>query len=292
MSNNKNSLVWTSENGTDFYPTRPVVKEIPNGIYSLSYSEQYGVYLSSLKNKNDKPINLLNNYYDNIKKDFDKFWSMRTRFEDMELEFNRAILLHGQPSSGKKYIARRLAESFDGLTIYSDNPSDLKKIVSYVKDDNPQKEMLLVIEDIGIMLEKHGVSDVVSIFKSKDNYDGIYVIATTNYEEKISEFLSDRPGIFEEKFLIDYPDQKEREEYISYLITKISGKVSKKELNKITKDTDGLSFGYIKNLIESSKIYDYSYEEKLEELKEMKENIVSSFYSDNNIGSNIIGFTD
>lgn len=292
MTNNNNSLVWTCENGSDFYPTRPVVKDIPNGIYSLNYSEQYGIYLSKLKNNNDKPVSILEDYYKTIKTDFDKFWSLEKKYKSLDLEFNRAILLHGHPGSGKKYLARRLAESFEGLVIYSDSPSDLKKMVSYIKEDNPNRKILIIMEDIGVILERNGVSDVISIFKSKDNYDGIYVVATTNYEEKISEFLSDRPGIFEEKFLIDYPNKKEREEYVSSLLSKFKKEFTKQELNKIVKDTEDLSFGYIKNLIESVNLYGYSYSEKLDELKEMKENIVSSFYSDNNIGNNVIGFTD
>ena len=57
---------------------------------------------------------------------------------------------------------------------------------------------------------------------------------------------------------------------------------------KIAKDTNGLSIGHIRNLIESHFIFGYDYKETLLELKEKHKNIIKQFYSSSE--SNNIGF--
>ena len=94
--------------------------------------------------------------------------------------------------------------------------------------------------------------------------------------------------MFEEKFFIEYPDEVERGQYIKSLYEILDIKCTKNKINKISKDTDSLSIGHIKNLIESVELYEYNYSDKLEELLEMKESIITSTYSDN--ASRNIGF--
>ena len=93
--------------------------------------------------------------------------------------------------------------------------------------------------------------------------------------------------MFEEKFFIEYPDETERGQYLKSLYESFEINITKSKLAKISKDTEGLSVGHIKNFIESVELYGYSYTDKLAELLEMKDNVVASTYSDNpqrNIG--------
>jgi SpoVK/Ycf46/Vps4 family AAA+-type ATPase len=277
---NKKSIVWTCENGKDFYPTRPVVKNLPSGVYTLKYSQDFGVYLSNFSYKNDQPLAIMDTDFKKIKGDLDKFMSLKDNYSQTEIEYNRAVLLHGEPGCGKKHLIRRTVEHFlkkhNGIVIYADEPTDLKKVLSYISEEDRDAKVMVILEDIGILLEKYGIPSVVSIFKSKDNVDGVYIIATTNYEERVGEYLSDKPGVFEEKFLIDYPSLANRKKYIKLLSEKFNLKI---DIKKFSDDTDGLSLGHIKNLVESVCLFDYKYEDKLEELREMKENITSSIYS-------------
>jgi SpoVK/Ycf46/Vps4 family AAA+-type ATPase len=291
MSNINNSIVWTCDNnGKDFYPSRPVTLNIPNGIYNIKFSPEYGSYLSLIEFNDDKSVGLLDEYFEEINDDFNKFLSLEEKYKKAGMEFNRAILLHGHPGCGKKYLAKRLGKSFDGITLYADEPEDLKRMISLLKTNNNNIKILVIIEEIGVLLEKAGVSSVMDIFKSKENYDGIYVLSTTNFEEKVDEYLSNRPGVFEEKILVDYPEEEDRLKYISHLIKSFEIDVDKKRILKISKDTKSISLGHIKNLIESVFLYDYHYEDKLEDIKTAKENLVSSLYSSNNM--NGIGFGD
>jgi len=289
MTKSKTKTVWSSEDGKEFYPSKPVLTSIPHGVYSLKYSSEYGGFISKIDFKTDNSISLLNYYYKNIKEDFDNFLKLKSKYKSSGIEFNRAILIHGHPGCGKKYLCRRLAESFDGITIYVDDPTDLSQFIKYIKESNDGCNILIILEEVGISLEKYGISAIKNILKSNENTDGIYVAATTNFENKIAEFLTDKPGMFEEKFFIEYPDEAERGQYIKSLYEAFEIDVAKSKITKISKDTKGLSLGHIKNFIESVELYGYSYTDKLAELLEMKDNVIASTYSDNeqrNIGFN------
>jgi SpoVK/Ycf46/Vps4 family AAA+-type ATPase len=290
MSNINNSIVWTCENGKDFYPSRLVTKDIPKGIYSIKFSPEYGTYLSLLEFNDDKTTELLYENFEEINDDFRKFLSLEEKYKKSGIEFNRAVLLHGHPGCGKKYLARRLAQSFDGITLYADEPEDLKRMVSLIKTNDSNAKILVIIEEIGYLLEKNGITSVMEIFKSKENSDGVYIVATTNFEEKVNEYLANKPGVFEEKILVDYPEEEDRLKYITHLAKSLDIDIDKKRIAKISKDTEDLSLGHIKNLIESVFLYDYHYDDKLEDIKKAKENMLFSLYSANNM--NGIGFGD
>ena len=288
MSENKTKRVWASEDGESFHPAKPVYSEIPRGIYSLNYSLEHGAHLSKIHFKNDNPVEILNSYYQDIKDDFNSFINLKSKYKSSGIEYNRAILIHGQPGCGKKYLCRRVAESYDGIVVYVEDPTDLSSFISFIKESNNDADILIIMEEFGVSLEKYGISAAKNILKSNDSGDGIYFIATTNFEAKIAEFLTDKPGMFEEKYFIEYPDELERGQYIKSFCEKLDIKISKSKVGKISKETNGLSIGHIKNLIESVELYGYNYLEKLEELKEMRDNIISSTYSNNASGN--IGF--
>ena len=281
MKNNTNKITWISENGKDYYPNRYTEKKLPSGIYTSKYSQDFGEYLSRFEWKNDFPINYLDNEFDTIKDDLDIFWSIEKKYKTNGLEFNRAIMLHGHPGCGKKYLCRRVAdyfvENYNGIVIYSDEPSDLKVILENIKlNSNKPPKIMVVIEDAGILLEKNGISSMTGVFKDKENEDGVYYLLTTNFEEKFGDYISDKPGYIEKSFLIDYPDKKEIESYVKQLLVFMEVKA---DVKQISKDVEGLSIGHIRNLIESHFIFGYEYEETLMDIKDKQKNIIKQFYS-------------
>lgn len=292
MDKLNNIIVWTSEGGKNFYPSRPMLKTIPNGIYKVDYSMDYGSFLSKLEEKNDGKLEILNSYFEILVNDLKTFCELETLYKNSQLEFNRAILLYGEPGCGKKYLANRLANYFvdniGGIAIYLDEPTDFSKMVFSIKNSDIKQntKVFVIIEEVASFVENYGTKALSDILKKISNEDGVYLVATTNFEERVGDYISDRPGMFEQKMLIDYPDDIDRNIYIKLLIEKFAIK-TKIKINKISLDTEGLSLSHIKNFIESVFVFGYSYEEMLEELKIMKENTSSSLYPpnmDENIG--------
>jgi SpoVK/Ycf46/Vps4 family AAA+-type ATPase len=292
MDINNNVIVWTSEGGKNFYPSRPMLKSIPDGVYRIDYSMDFGSFLSKVENKNDGKLEILNSYFEILVNDLNTFSKLEQTYKNAKLEFNRAILLYGEPGCGKKYLANRLANYFidniGGVAIYLDEPTDFTKMLFSVKNSDIKQntKVFVVIEEIASFLENYGIKAMADILKKTSNEDGVYLIATTNFEERVGQYISDKPGMFEQKMLIDYPDDIDRNLYIKLLIEKFNIK-TKIKINKISSDTEGLSLSHIKNLIESVFVFGYNYEETLEDLKTMKDNTTSFLYPpdmDENIG--------
>ena len=292
MDINNNVIVWTSEGGKNFYPSRPMLKSIPDGVYKIDYSMDFGSFLSKVENKNDGKLEILNSYFEILVNDLNTFSKLEQTYKNAKLEFNRAILLYGEPGCGKKYLANRLANYFidniGGVAIYLDEPTDFTKMLFSVKNSDIKQntKVFVVIEEIASFLENYGIKAMADILKKTSNEDGVYLIATTNFEERVGQYISDKPGMFEQKMLIDYPDDIDRNLYIKLLIEKFNIK-TKIKINKISSDTEGLSLSHIKNLIESVFVFGYNYEETLEDLKTMKDNTTSFLYPpdmDENIG--------
>ncbi len=292
MDINNNIIVWTSEGGKNFYPSRPMLKTIPDGLYKVDYSMDFGAFLSKFENKNDEKLEILNSYFEILVNDLNVFCGLEETYKKAKLEFNRAILLYGEPGCGKKYLANRLAnyfvDKFGGIALYLEEPTDFEKIINSIKNTEikQNKKVFVVIEEIASLLENYGVKSISDILKKTYNEDGVYIIATTNFEERVGQYISDRPGMFEQKMLIDYPDDIDRNLYIKLLINKFNVK-TKIKIDKISLDTEGLSLSHIKNFIESVFVFGYNYEEILEDLKSMKKNTTSFSYppeTDDNIG--------
>jgi len=276
--------VWSCENEKDFYPSREVYTEIPSGFYSVKFSQEYGVYISKIKDKQDETLDIISSSYKKVKKDFDKFWSLEKKYKEYGLQYSRRVLLYGHPGNGKKYIAKRIANHFlqkhNGLVLYFEDVDDVKKAIRHIKEIEPNRKILVVMENVGILLEKFGIPAVASILKDISSEDNLYIISTTNHEERVSEYISDKPNMFDLKLEIGYPTLAERKKYIKTFISKVDVSDSEKGVETIAEDTDGLSLGYIRNLLESYFIYNYDYDKKLEEANDMKENIMNSYYPD------------
>jgi SpoVK/Ycf46/Vps4 family AAA+-type ATPase len=292
MDTNNNIIVWTSEGGKNFYPSRPMLKTIPDGIYRVDYSMDFGSFLSKLEDNNDGKLGILNSYFEILVNDLKTFCDLEKVYKNAKLEFNRAVLLYGEPGCGKKYLANRLANYFvdniGGVAFYLEEPTDFSKMVFSIKNSGIKQntKVFVIIEEVASFVENYGIKALSDILKKTSNEDGVYLIATTNFEERVGQYISDRPGMFEQKMLIDYPDDIDRNLYIKLLIEKFAIK-TKIKINKISSDTEGLSLSHIKNFVESVFVFGYNYEEILEELKTMKENTSSSLYPpnmDENIG--------
>ncbi|OWA34735.1 ATPase [Saccharibacillus sp. O16] len=151
-----------------------------------------------------------------IYRSLDQFFaSDRTFYHKHNLPFKRGILLYGRPGNGKTTLVKSIAGSIPG-------PAAYWQITEYTSSGSVQEvfetaarlaPMVLVIEDIDSMPQ--GVrSFFLNILDGATSKEGIFLIGTTNYPEKIDPGLMNRAGRFDRSYEITLPDTDMRRTFL------------------------------------------------------------------------------
>lgn len=170
----------------------------------------------------------------------DDFFGNLDVYKEFKTFPKRGILLYGPPGCGKSSTVSLVLDKYKERTAVVIWPTDVisastvkyfLKRANYVNVDR----LVLVVEDIGGSEQniRRGVSsDLLALLDDKESIYRIptLVIATTNYPEKFMESLTNRPGRFDDKLEVSYPNADTRARILDHFI-KISDDERKEFLN-------------------------------------------------------------
>jgi SpoVK/Ycf46/Vps4 family AAA+-type ATPase len=108
---------------------------------------------------------------------------------------------------------------------------------------------LLVLEDIETIVTPRTRSYFFNEVDGLENNDGILMVASTNYLERLDPGLTKRPSRFDRKYLFPLPNEQERILYAEYWHEKLKSNSNvefpKKLCRPIASITDDFSFAYM-----------------------------------------------
>lgn len=168
-------------------------------------------------------------------------------FKQYNIPYKRGILLYGSPGNGKTTLVKSIAGSVSApivywqITEYTTSYS-IQEVFTSVSKMAP---MILVIEDIDSMpLESRSV--FLNTLDGATSKEGIFLIGTTNYPEKIDPALINRAGRFDRAYEIKQPDDQLRREYLQK--RNFSQFVDDQTVDSLTEKTKGLSIAQLNEL--------------------------------------------
>ena len=108
---------------------------------------------------------------------------------------------------------------------------------------------VLVLEDIETIVTSNTRSYFFNEVDGLENNDGILMVASTNYIDRLDPGLTKRPSRFDRKYLFPLPDEHERNLYAEYWHARLKDKSNvefpKKLCQPIASITNDFSFAYI-----------------------------------------------
>lgn len=208
----------------------------------------------------------------NIFRSIDEFFRDGGQFfKEYGVPYKRGILLYGAPGNGKTTLVKSITGSTNAPVVYWQiteytNSYTVQEVFGIVSRLAPA---ILVIEDIDSMPE-FTRSVFLNTLDGTQSREGLFIIGTTNYPEKIDPALINRAGRFDRAYEIPAPDQSLRKSYLAKL--DIKSIFTDIQLDHMAELTKGLSISQLNELYMSSALNwhyegDSGYQNSIRELQ-------------------------
>jgi hypothetical protein len=188
-------------------------------------------------------------------KDLADFFAAAEHYRKYKIAWKRGILLLGPPGNGKTHAVKALVNRAGIPCLYvrslkAQHRTDhtlISNVFSHAREVSP---CILVFEDLDTLINPGNRSYFLNELDGFESNDGIFVIATTNYPEKLDPAIMDRPSRFDRKYTFDLPEWEERQQFLRMFSESLDEEVqlSKGEAEELAHATTGFSFAYLKEL--------------------------------------------
>ncbi|KAL8699944.1 MAG: hypothetical protein Q9201_005712 [Fulgogasparrea decipioides] len=191
--------------------------------------------------------------------DVQGFFDRKDDYKQFGVPWKRGIILHGVPGNGKTISIKALMHflSFrpDPIpTLYVKSLAGchgphyaIRQIFVKARQTAP---CLLVFEDLDSLITDTVKSFFLNEVDGLESNDGIMMIGSTNYLDRLDPGIAKRPSRFDRKYHFALPAVAERTQYCDYWRSKLANNKSidfPSQLSAaIAEITDGFSFAYLK----------------------------------------------
>lgn len=275
---------WTLSDKDTYVVNGSTRKQLPSGAYTIGFNHSTErSFFKKINIKIDELIQPNGGIVKEIIEEIDNFWSKEELYRKLGFLHYRGYLLYGPQGSGKTCIVQLVIKNIvdrGGLVFMCQDTYEFADGIKSFRSVEPDRQIVCLFEDIDALAKEEGESSILSFLDGEFKIEKVLNIATTNYPELLDKRLVNRPRRFDRVVKIDYPDESTRRAYFEK-------KLDKKELDKWVRDTEGLSFAGLAELVIRVKCLDRKFEDALEQLLEAQKTTISSNTSD---GSTSPGF--
>ena len=192
-------------------------------------------------------------------KDVEGFFDSKEDYKAYSVPWKRGIIFHGLPGNGKtisvKALMNALYKRSDPIpTLY------VKSLAGYDGPEYAIREIfvkarrstpcLLVLEDLDSLITDKVKSFFLNEVDGLESNEGLMILGSTNFLERLDAGISKRPGRFDRKYHFTLPARPERLKYCNSWKSRLASNQSvdfPSGLSEAIADiTEGFSFAYLK----------------------------------------------
>jgi SpoVK/Ycf46/Vps4 family AAA+-type ATPase len=197
-----------------------------------------------------------------IQADFTQFFLSREVYERYRIPWKRGVLFIGPPGNGKTHTLKALVNQLGQPCLYvkgfkSEYATDQENIRLVFERARMTTPCLLILEDLDSLIDDKSRAFFLNELDGFETNAGIVVLATTNHPDRLDPAILDRPSRFDRKYYFDLPAQAERLAYIAAWNNELQAelRLSETVAIEVTKETEGFSFAYMKELFLSAMMH-------------------------------------
>jgi len=183
------------------------------------------------------------------------FFESEDIYRDLGVPWKRGIIFHGPPGNGKTISIKALMHTLlrhdpPIPTLYVKRAATTYQIRSVFEFARRLVPCLLVLEDIETIVTPQTRSYFFNEVDGLESNDGLLMVASTNFLERLDPGLSKRPSRFDRKYLFPLPNEYERTLYAEYWRRKLERNKNKIDFPQrlcpaMAAITDQFSFAYL-----------------------------------------------
>jgi hypothetical protein len=258
-----------------FTPMSKTLSKLPAGVYSISFANNIP-FFDPMRLYTDKILRLSDSKSEEVVAEIEGFWNTpREEFDAEGFLYKTGILMYGPPGSGKTMTIAIIIEEMvkrNGVVLLVDRPVIAAPMLASFRKIEPERPIVVVLEDIDTIVDKYGESDLLSMLDGELQIDNIVFLATTNYPERLDARLVNRPSRFDYIIKVGMPSALARRQYLEHKNKPllVPSKKNPDDMVDLIAETEGLSIAHMRELVRSIFIRRKDARDTVERLKRMR----------------------
>ena len=256
--------------------------QLPSGVYRNTNIDHNWVLVETTLKKRESYVEL--DLTQIVKDDFKQFLSHKHIYEELGADYRRGVLLYGPPGTGKSFLVNNIISDLslnDAIVIFTPNALSLSYVENF-RLDNRLK--IIVFEEFTNSLGRDGhdyfaSDEVLDLLDGETTLDNTFVIATTNYPEKLPKNLVERPGRLDKFYKIGYLTANDIKNYLNFYNIPVEKEIL---------DCTELTIAQLKEIIILTRLEDLSFKQAIQKLEDHRKLVENEFQE----FKGRVGFTD
>lgn len=256
-----NEEMWAVYGGNNFSACETAVTALPPGQYTVNANDSIGIYFHKETVNLDELMVLPDSKSAEVISEIERFWKLEKKFRQFGFLWKRGVMLWGPPGSGKTSTLQIISKNIvdmDGVSIYVTNPDLTARALKSLRQVEPNRPIVIMLEDIDAIIEEHGEADLLALMDGELQIDNVVFVATTNYPERLDKRFVNRPSRFDIVKKIGMPTAAARKVYLKAKNSRLAKKENAMELQQWIDESKSFSIAHLKELIISIEVFGQS----------------------------------